>query len=148
MFKIKSDAGNAREIHLKVLTQNLPLSLSHSKTKNPGFPVFPAMSLSSARTIRLTLAVLASLKHKSGWRAGGLGGSGGEGRNGRRDRERERERERERTDTSGQIFNWFLSLPVPASPAVSSVPADMINVYELAKLWFVSKAEGFPSQRG
>ena len=80
------------------------------------------------------------------------GGFGGERRGGEkwkeRQRERERERERERTDTSGQIFNWFLSLPVPASPAVSSVPADMINVYELAKLWFVSKAEGFPSQRG
>lgn len=133
-IKIKSDAGNAREIHLKVLTQNLPLPLSHSKTKHPGFPVFPAMSLSSARTIRRTPAVLASPQHKSGWRAGGWAG------------EKRKGRERERTDTSGQIFNWFLSLPVPASPAVSSAPADMINVYELAKLWFVSKAEGFPSQ--
>ena len=59
-----------------------------------------------------------------------------------------REGERARTDTAGQIFNWFLSLPIPASPAVSSAPENMINVYELAKLWFISKAEGFPSQRG
>lgn len=124
-IKIKSDPGNAREIHLKVLTQNFPLPLSHSKTKNPGFPVFPAMSLSSAITIRRTRAVLASLQHKSGWLARRGDQRGGEKR---------KERERERTDTSGQIFHWFLSLLVPASPAVSSAPEDMINVYELAKL--------------
>ena len=75
-----------------------------------------------------------------GWAGGGRVVEGkGEGREGG---------ERARTDTAGQIFNWFLSLPVPASPAVSSAPENMINVYELAKLWFISKAEGFPSQRG
>ena len=137
-IKIKSDAGNAREIHLKVLTQKFPF------TPEP-FRTLASHSSQLCPYVRQELSDWRSFGEPQAW--GWVAGTGGERAVEGKGEGREGE-ERARTDTAGQIFNWFLSLPVPASPAVSSAPENMINVYELAKLWFISKAEGFPSQRG
>lgn len=65
------------------------------------------------------------------------------GRGKRREGRNGKEREREKNRHIWPDLQLVSEPVVPASPAVSSAPEDMINVYELAKLWFVLRLRAF-----